>query len=260
MDRQDERFRAKLASQEELVGSITHDLKGLLSGMEGGIYLLNSGFKKDKKERVEQGFEMMERNLSRMRRRVTSVLYYVKDRQYNWQSVDVKECAASLDKALSQQAIYLGVGLDMNVDDGSFEADEFAIHSLLVNLVEYSLEACALAKLKSSPSVNLQVALTDAHVTFNVSTDGFVIEEEAREHTLGEFYSPRGVDRSHLGLFVANKITQGHNGTLQITSNAGEGTTCFSVKLPSAKSVDPSADSDSSTQARMAKEWDEGSV
>jgi signal transduction histidine kinase len=256
----DERFRAILASQGELVGSITHDLKGLLSGMEGGIYLVNSGLKKDKKERVEQGFEMMERNLSRMRRQVACVLYYVKDRQNNWESVEIKELAASVEKALSQQATHLGVGLDMRVNDGSFEADELAIHSLLVDLVQYSLEACALAKLKPSPSVKVRVTRTDAHITFKVSSDGFVIDEEARDHALGEFYSPRGVDRSHLGLFVAKKIAKSHNGNLQITSNADEGTTCFSVELPLTKSEASSDEGDSSTQEAMAREWNEESI
>ncbi len=64
-----------IASQGELVGSITHDLKGMLSGVEGGLYFIDSGIKKDKKERLDEGLAMLKRNLARLREAVASVLF-----------------------------------------------------------------------------------------------------------------------------------------------------------------------------------------
>jgi hypothetical protein len=37
MAQQPEQLQAMLASQSELIGSLTHDIKGLLTSLEGGI-------------------------------------------------------------------------------------------------------------------------------------------------------------------------------------------------------------------------------
>jgi len=48
-------LQSQLASIGLLVGSISHGIKGLLTGLDGGIYMVNTGFAKDKPERVEGG-------------------------------------------------------------------------------------------------------------------------------------------------------------------------------------------------------------
>jgi len=40
MDNLEKELYALISSQGELVGSITHDLKGLISGLDGGLYLV----------------------------------------------------------------------------------------------------------------------------------------------------------------------------------------------------------------------------
>lgn len=256
MDDQDRQLKALLGSRAELVGSITHDLKGLLSGVEGGFYLLNSGLKKDKKERIEQGFEMMQRSLGRIRRTVASVLYYVKDRDIDWQSVDVRELASLVQKELAEQAGHLGVALELKSSAGSFEADQFAVYSLLVNLVEYAIEACSIAKLKPSPSVTLSSSIGGEYAVFEVLVDGFVMEETTREHALAQFYSLKGIDRSHLGTFIAHNLVKSHGGTLQIEPAPDEESTQIVVKVPVARPADLQDEKDSSTQDQLAREWE----
>jgi len=74
MEDAEKELKAFRASQGELVGSIAHDLKGLINGIEGGMYFVSSGMKKGKQERVGQGYDMMKRNLDRIRRAVASIL------------------------------------------------------------------------------------------------------------------------------------------------------------------------------------------
>ncbi|MCP4601942.1 MAG: HAMP domain-containing histidine kinase [Proteobacteria bacterium] len=252
----EEQLLSLVASQGELVGSITHDIKGLLSGVEGGIYLVNSGLKKDKKERVAKGFEMMQRSLGRIQRTVASALYYVKDREIDWQSIDAQELVSSVSNALLEQANHLGIVLKVKAEACSFDADEFAVHSLLVNLVEYSIGACELAKLKPSPSVSLSANVSNEYATFDVFVDGFTMDDETKGHALGQFYSPKGIDRSHLGVFIARKIAQNHHGTFEITSLPDEGTTRFVIKFPALKPAESLEEGDSSEQDRLAREWD----
>ncbi len=41
-----------LSSLGLMVGSVSHGIKGLLTGLDGGVYLLNSGFAKENKDQV----------------------------------------------------------------------------------------------------------------------------------------------------------------------------------------------------------------
>ena len=74
-------LQSQLTSIGLLVGSISHGIKGLLTGLDGGIYLVNTGFEKDKPERVEKGWAMVQRNVDRIRGMVLDILYYAKDRE-----------------------------------------------------------------------------------------------------------------------------------------------------------------------------------
>ncbi len=82
-------LQSQLTSIGLLVGSISHGIKGLLTGLDGGIYMVNSGFAKDKPERVEKGWEMVQRNVERIRSMVLDILYYAKDRELIVEDVDL---------------------------------------------------------------------------------------------------------------------------------------------------------------------------
>jgi len=256
MDEFKQQALSLLASQGELVGSITHDLKGLLSGVEGGIYLVNSGLKKENPERVENGIQMMQRSLDRIKRTVASSLYYVKDREKNWVEINARDIVFTVKKELQEQARHLGVNLEIKPGSISFEADEFAILSVVSNLVEYSIEACQIAKLKPSPTVTLTARGDEEHVLFEVFVDGFAMQDQTLNLTLATFYMPKGVDRSHLPLFVAHKILKNHRGTLKITSSTAKGSTHFIATLPKEKPDDIEADSLSQSEKMLANEWD----
>ena len=135
---------------------------------------------------------------------------------------------------------------------GAFEADEFATFSLLVNLVEYALHGCSLNKSGATCVVTVEASVTGEGAVFDVTAGGFSIEDEVREIAFGPYYAPRGVDRSHLGLFVAHKLTLSQGGTLSAESVSSEATR-FTVRLP----VDvPETKSGETNEKGLADEWE----
>ncbi len=232
MDGLEKQLRDLIVSQGELIGSVSHDLKGLISGVDGGLYLIDSGLKKDKQERIDQGFEMLKRNLNRMRRQVSNVLYYVKDRELDLQLINIQEVFDSLEKAFSEYANYLGITLKIEKGVGSFSADDLAVYSLFANILEYLLENCRLVAGKVPIIITLSASMENDRVLFDFFVEGFSMEPEAKNYALSSYYSPKGVDRSHLGLFVSHKIAKNHNGTMAITSSLEEGSTRFMIRLP----------------------------
>jgi PAS domain S-box-containing protein len=79
-----------------LIGSVSHGLKGLLNGLAGGMYLVDSGFAKDKPERVKKGWATVQRNVTRIRSMVSDILYYAKDRVPNWEPLSAVEVAEEI--------------------------------------------------------------------------------------------------------------------------------------------------------------------
>ena len=158
---------------------------------------------------------------------------------------------------LSDHAEQLKVSLTIEPASGAFEGDEFAVFSLLVNLVEYALYGCSLSKSVEAGSVTVKAAVTDKDAVFEVVADGFSMEDEVRTIAFGPYYVPRGVDRSHLGLFIAHKLALNHGGTLAASVSPSPATH-FSVRLPLARVADQNGDPADSAEKKLAEAWESG--
>jgi len=224
-------LQSKLTSLGMIVGSVSHGLKGLLSGLDGGVYLMETGFNKDEMKRVRQGWEMIQRNVDRIRSMVLNVLYYAKDREVFWQPIDLEELATSIEEVVSSRASALGVALEVAAEPGSFEGDHHAVHSMLVNLVENSIDACRLDKSKSEHRVAFTTSVESDQILFEVTDNGIGMDRETREKAFSLFFSSKGAEGTGLGLFIAHKIVRAHGGTIELDSSPGQGTR-FGVRLP----------------------------
>ncbi|MFH1438564.1 MAG: PAS domain S-box protein [Pseudomonadota bacterium] len=222
----------KLSSVGLLIGSISHGIKGLMGGLDGGIYLVNSGLRKDDRKRIDQGWEMAMRNVARIRSMVMDILYYAKDREPDWQPLGASALAKDVCEIAEERAKNLNISFTCDIDDnaGSFEADPQAVRSMLVNLVENALDACRIDKRKKDHRVAIGLKGTADTVLFEVSDDGIGMDRETREKAFSLFFSSKGAGGTGLGLFIANKIAQAHGGRIKLESEEGEGST-FIVEL-----------------------------
>jgi PAS domain S-box-containing protein len=226
-------LQSQLASIGLLVGSISHGIKGLLTGLDGGIYMVNTGFAKDKPERVEKGWEMVQRNVERIRSMVLDILYYAKDRELAVEDVDlaalVSEFRDGLEKKASDADTTFEV--DIAVDTGVFPGDPQAIRAMLLNLLENSLDACRMDKDKDSHTIRLGIRRDPERMVIEVEDNGMGMDQETREKLFSLFFSSKGIKGTGLGLFISNKIVDKHGGSIGVDSEPGRGTR-FEVRLP----------------------------
>ena len=226
-------LQSQLASIGLLVGSISHGIKGLLTGLDGGIYMVNTGFAKDKPERVEKGWEMVQRNVERIRSMVLDILYYAKDRELAVEDVDlaalVSEFREGLDKKASDADTTFEV--DIAADTGVFPGDPQAIRAMLLNLVENSLDACRMDKDKDRHTIRLGIRRDAEWMVIEVEDNGMGMDQETREKLFSLFFSSKGIKGTGLGLFISNKIVDKHGGSIGVDSEPGRGTR-FEVRLP----------------------------
>ena len=226
-------LQSQLSSLGLLVGSISHGIKGLLSGLDGGIYLLETGFKKNDLGRVRQGWEMVQRNVDRIRSLVLNVLYYAKDREVQWEAVDVRELVDDVAHIVASRAAQLGVEVRAPAPEAptTVEADGRAIRALLVNLLENSLDACRADRQKPTHVVEMRARPEGESVVFEVGDNGIGMDQETRDKAFSLFFSSKGTEGTGLGLFIAQRIARAHGGTIGVESTPGEGSR-FTVRLP----------------------------
>lgn len=232
----------QLASLGLLIGSISHGIKGLLTGMDGGIYLVNSAMEQDNKPRLEKGWEMVRRNVGRMKSMVMDILYYAKGRDPEWESISARALLDEVCGLVERKAHDHEVEIrsDSGKEDVEFEGDPKAMRSLLVDLIENSLDACRIDKKKDSHQVNVSLGSDSDHVRFEISDNGVGMDREAREKAFTLFFSSKGSEGTGLGLFIANRIAQAHGGGIHLESEPDVGTS-FAVRIPLKRPVIQSA-------------------
>ena len=223
----------RLTSLGLLIGSVSHGLKGLLNGLAGGMYLVDSGFKKEDRGRVDKGWATVQRNVSRIQSMVSDILYYAKDRVPAWEPLAAADVAEDVCRLMETRSQEQGVPLNCAFDEaaGEFEGDAQAIRSLLVNLIENSMDACRLDGKKPEHAVAFRMQGHSDFVRFEVEDNGIGMDQETREKAFTMFFSSKGMEGTGLGLFIADRITRSHGGTIELESHPGAGTR-FTVQLP----------------------------
>lgn len=229
-------LQSQLASIGLLISSISHGIKGLLNGLNGGVYLVNNGLATNNHARLAKGWEIVQRNVDRIRGMVLDILYYAKDREPDWRPLSAPSIIDGVYEQMRDKARELGINLRKEVDplSGEFEADEKALRALLVNLSENSLDACRVDKKKEKHAVTLRLTGDGGSVQFEVEDNGIGMERETQEKVFSLFFSSKGNEGTGLGLFVANKIAAAHGGKIQVESRVDEGTR-FIVTIPRTK-------------------------
>lgn len=226
-------LQSQLTSLGLVISSISHGIKGLLTSLDGGIYLVNSGMEKGNAERVKQGWQMVERNIARVRTMVLDLLYYAKDRELTLEWFPAESILEEVREVLRGKASECGIEVQADIDPmaGDLAADRKAIRSLLVNLLENALDACRVDKRKTAHRIKLGLRGYPDSVEFAIEDNGIGMDRETREKAFSLFFSSKGGDGTGLGLFISNRIVRAHEGKIHLESELNEGTRVI-VRLP----------------------------
>ena len=226
-------LQSQLTSLGLVISSISHGIKGLLTSLDGGIYLVNSGLEKNNQERVKQGWQMVERNVARIKTMVLDLLYYAKDRDPDLEWIPTLMVAEEVCELMQGKAKEYGIDFQCAFDPGAghFAVDAKAIRSLLVNLIENALDACRVDKKKNKHQIKIRLKGYPEFVEFEVYDNGIGMDQETRERAFSLFFSSKAGDGTGLGLFISNKIVQAHGGEIKLESELNKGTR-VTIQLP----------------------------
>lgn len=222
-----------LASLGLLIGSISHGVKGLLTGLDAGIYSLRTGLEKGDQTRVDKGWKLMDLMLGRMRSTVLDILYYAKDRDLCLEEVDVADFARHVAAGGRNLAHRRKVNFELNIgeDLGVFKIDASALNPAIMNLLENAVDACVEEKTRADHRVVFSVAREDDVLVFDIQDDGIGMDESTKEKVFTLFFTSKGSAGTGLGLFIANDTVAEHGGTIAVDSEPGQGSH-FHLRIP----------------------------
>jgi len=224
----------RLAAIGQTVSSIAHYTKNILSGLKGGIYVVDAAFKEGNMARFKTGWEMIQRNVGRISNLVMDLLNYSKEREPQYQDCFPNDIAYEVCELMEQKAKEHGIQIVKDFDSsiGKVALDPQGIHNVLLNLVSNAIDACIFdTDEKKKWWVKVKTALDEEAIIFEVSDNGCGMDEEVKRRIFTSFFSTKGGKGTGLGLLVTQKIVKEHGGIIEVRSKQGQGST-FIVRIP----------------------------
>lgn len=241
----------RLAAVGQTVAGLAHGIKNVLMGLEGGLYVFQSGMKKGNNERMLAGWQMLQEDISRITTFVKEFLEFAKGKVPKAHLVDPNRIAQNVIELFRQKAAMSGIALvaDLQEDLPRAVMDEQEIHTCLTNLVSNALDACQISD-KPGRHVTVSSRDSDGVLLFEVADDGTGMDYEVKKNVFTGFFSTKGSDRgTGLGLLTTRKIVQQHGGTVSFKSTEGLGS-LFRMEFPRNRLPRPSPQQEKTAPGR----------
>jgi signal transduction histidine kinase len=231
----------RLAAVGETTAALSHSIKNILQALRGGADVVEMGLRANNLTQAAKGWRVVDRNLEKIYNLTMNLLAYSRPREPKLEQINpkvlIEECLELVAAAANDKGI-MAVA-DVEPDHPAFPADPDGLHQVLMNLLINSLDA--VEPKKGLVRVVCRYDTENKQTIIEVIDNGAGISPGMLKHVFELFHSTKGNRGTGLGLAVAKKIIDEHDGSITVKSKQGEGTT-FTIRLPvySATMSDPS--------------------
>jgi PAS domain S-box-containing protein len=222
----------RLAAVGQTVAGLAHSIKNILMGLEGGKYIVSVGLKKNNKEMIAQGWEMLERNFDKTTTLVKDFLNFAKGQLPEVKMIDPNSLVEEIIGLYKDVAAKAGIELraELAMDLKTAPLDPKGIHTCLTNLVSNAIDACQMSE-RTDRMVCIRTLDEKGRLVFEVDDNGSGMDCEIKRKIFTTFFTTKGGGGTGLGLLTTRKIVQEHGGMLVVQSRKGKGAR-FRIELP----------------------------
>ncbi len=245
---QNEKLEAeRLAAVGQTVAGLAHGVKNLITALEGGMYMLNTGLSKSNLSRVQKGIDMLTRNIDRIGLFVKTFLGFSRGREIKAALSNPEDISREVVNMYASKAEKHGIALRHGKANGIAPApiDYESMLECLTNLVGNAIDACIMSDVDSDLHVEVEVFEKDDVVIYEVSDNGCGMDYAVKQKVFTNFFTTKGLGGTGLGLLMTKKIIQEHGGVIEYESEAGQGTV-FRIRLPRSRLPDPPVENEES--------------
>jgi CheY-like chemotaxis protein len=116
-------------------------------------------------------------------------------------------------------------------EDFVVRGDAAELREMLVNLIFNAVDA-----MPKGGHISIRARATEGGVILEISDTGGGMSEEVKQRCLEPFFTTKGENGTGLGLAMVHGIVRRHEGSLEIHTEPGRGTT-FAIRLPADEAV-----------------------
>lgn len=218
--------------KNDFISTVSHELRTPLTAIKGWTETLID-INPDNDPTTSEGLKIILKESERLYSMVEDLLDFSRMQNgtmsFRFSKIDI---LAELDEAvfvLRDRAEREGLKIFYSAPDypAPMNADPDRIKQVFVNILDNAIKYTP-----SGGSINVVAALTSKSLKVSISDTGCGIEAKDLPNVKKKFYKAnKSVKGSGIGLAVCDEIVSRHNGTLDIQSKPGEGTT-VTIELP----------------------------
>ena len=226
-------LQGELAVLGETIAGMSHSIKNILAGLQGGVYVLDSGLSRGRDDRIKAGWAMVKNNVEKISDLVKGILYASKQREPEYRNYELGKLLVEVCDLFEAKARDEGVELIRNFENEICICliDPGGIHSALSNLVSNAIHACRSEDSETAHQVVVSGRLENEDLVIEVSDNGIGMSEEVSQNLFTKFYSTKGSHGTGLGLVITRKVIREHGGSIRVESEFGRGSK-FIVEIP----------------------------
>ena len=228
---QNEALRKLNTEMDNFVYSVSHDLKAPLASSLGLLNLLG---KEKSIETVKEYGSMMKKSLNRLNEFIGEILDFSRNARLQV-GADEISFAPLVESILSQYQFYengANISKQVNVEQReTFVSDQQRINVVLNNLISNALKYSTTGE-NGDPMVSIDIDTNDQRALVKIADNGSGIREEHIDKVFDMFYrADSEKSGSGLGLYIVKETLDKINGSIELKSVYGEGTTVI-VEIP----------------------------
>jgi len=222
----------RLGAVGQTVAGLAHTIKNLLMGLEGGMYMVDTGLRNNNVERLLSGWTVLQRNFGKITTLVKDFLSFSKGRLPEMKILNPNTQVESIVEFYKDAAKKQNVELVAETDPKMKEAplDPKGLEACLTNLISNGIDAAVL-RMDDDGKVIVRTIADNNTIIIEVEDNGNGMDDEVREKVFTTFFTTKGGKGTGLGLLTTRKIVQEHGGKIDVETIVGKGST-FRITFP----------------------------
>jgi len=221
----EERLRKaeRMAVIGETVAMVGHDLRNPLQTIASALYILDQKYESTTDQDTKEILEMIRSGLDYADNIVKELLDYSREIRLDLAETSIKKITQA---ALLQLKILEKITVqDLTQDQPSILVDPAKTQRVLINLITNAIDA-----MPDGGKLTITSREIDSRLEIEVSDTGVGISEDVMKN----LWKPLKTTKSKgmgLGLAICKRIVEAHDGSIDVESTPGKGST-FTIRLP----------------------------
>ena len=225
---------AKMAAIGQLATGISHELNQPLTGVKG--------FAQSVHMELEEGNPLREdinkiiEQVDRMDKIIKNIRFFARKSEFELQEMDINQAIESSVMLLNEQFKVHNIRLEKELGNNlpKIKGDANQLQQVFLNLITNARDAIDILKKSEGGQITIKSRLSEdnKNIEIQVQDTGCGIAQENIDNIFNPFFTTKSPDGGiGLGLSIAYRIIENHQGRIEVQSKVGAGTT-FKITIP----------------------------